>query len=87
MTIQEAIKTGKPFRRTGNEYWHHSAPLASFVEVDIIAEDWEVKREPREFTVYKQGDNWMVTDMVGAIEYRGERPTNFIRVREVLDEG
>lgn len=71
MTIQEAIKSGKPFRRPNswdgwldisrnfsNQGWFYSAESLSghaekwkkfdLTANDITADDWEIKREPRE---------------------------------------
>ena len=56
MTIQDAIKSGKPFRRTGwgnKDYWMEVrdgwfSPIGSSQHAyinpkDILATDWEVK--------------------------------------------
>ena len=57
MTIQEAIKSGKPFRRKGYDYWFFDGiggirygqnakdrnELARLLTVEILATDWEVK--------------------------------------------
>ena len=56
MTIQEAIKSGKPFRRRNEEwrlpingkYWKDT-PIKAVLNVtaeDLLADDWVVKSEP-----------------------------------------
>jgi len=62
MTIQEAIKSGKPFRRKaiGEVWWIHSpdhSVLTAFEGIqeycpdmqDILADDWEIKPDPVTF--------------------------------------
>lgn len=59
MTIQEAIKSGKPFKRAGDLGWMIEKPDGvfyiengrerSFYSTDILATDWEVKFEPITF--------------------------------------
>lgn len=57
MNIIKAIKSGKPFRRKGCELWYISEGYAfywinsndkkyitAFSPLEIIAEDWEVKK-------------------------------------------
>ena len=55
MTLQEAIKTGKPFRRKGWNYWlvldvanyitrAGTYLNAEFKAEDILADDWEIKK-------------------------------------------
>ena len=112
MTIQEAIKSGRPFRRKGwthachfvvrnkdgysnGELWEYNSETKQLLAVtslkyvgDIIATDWEVKREPREW--------WFLADTGGAIlgmqtfpPVKLEDPTyprsgEYVHVREVL---
>jgi hypothetical protein len=51
MTIIEAIKSGKPFRRKGEERWvngtdsNGGGSFATCYE-DILADDWEIKCGP-----------------------------------------
>ena len=57
MTIQKAIKSGKPFRRTGQWWWfkiksngdiqtNEKYPITLPANIqDILADDWEVKDE------------------------------------------
>lgn len=57
MTIQEAIKSELPYRRRGweTESWlpaNRSLISTMYSIEDILADDWEVKREPREFRLY-----------------------------------
>lgn len=45
MTIQESLKTGKPFKRKSDEKWipANSRSLTLTTD-DLLAEDWEVDR-------------------------------------------
>lgn len=55
MTIQEAIKSGKPFRRPGRKFWCIIPTFDLCVQIDgegtvvvlgkhdLLATDWEVK--------------------------------------------
>lgn len=64
MTIQEAIKSGKPFKRKGWRNWYKFSGGAScrqfeldgaeaFISFDnFVADDWEVKQEPVTFEAY-----------------------------------
>lgn len=61
MTIQKAIKSGKPFRRRGDYFWtialgerenikrglptYIGAQLRAFRVRDILADDWEIKED------------------------------------------
>ena len=47
MNIIEAAKTGLPFRRLGDTMFYSSPVCAA---EDILADDWEVERKPREIT-------------------------------------
>jgi hypothetical protein len=59
LTIQEAIKSGKPFRRPhwSNEKCfftvNHIANSTLLSLEDILADDWEVKREPRKYYLHR----------------------------------
>lgn len=61
MTIIEAIKSGKPFRRKGEKNWYGNSPDAAkmfHIEsmnvfchyASIIADDWEVEEKKIEIT-------------------------------------
>ncbi len=46
MTLIEAIKSGRPFRREedGAEYgWNYPSQAYSYSTDDILADDWEIK--------------------------------------------
>jgi hypothetical protein len=43
MTIQEAIKTGKPIKQINDKYWINKPVIYGFLGSEIIAEDWEVR--------------------------------------------
>lgn len=94
MTIQEAIESGKPFRRPGAQTWVRETALGTFVDGEfgwcpdrrvILADDWEIKEEPREFWVYVKQVRTGVSDY----EFRlyQTRMVGFkeIKVREVTD--
>jgi hypothetical protein len=99
MTIQEAIKSGKPFRRKGwPTFWEYdlSRDWITYEKTsdqppirlrDILADDWEVKHEPRE---------WLIVGVMTALDGRTSlvvdgpdlsNESRKIRVREVLVEG
>ncbi len=50
MTIQEAIKSGKPFRRPQHseyvQFLHVPGPIRLSSLEDLLATDWETKPEP-----------------------------------------
>lgn len=62
MTIQEAIESGVPFRRRGHNtqfmfardglfFWEWRGTTYMLSPEDVLAKDWEVRREPREFLI------------------------------------
>ena len=89
MTLQEAIKSGKPFRRLGIKYWITDVNITTISNADILAEDWELKKEVREFTLYKREEDGQIyaTDRRGSIvTYFGQQPPIFVaHVREIID--
>lgn len=91
MTIQEAIKSGKPFKRKNwyKQNWYNfqdhqlilmrTGEAVSFAGDDIIAEDWEIKEEPkgpREWTIFIK-DGQIVSSFAG--------PAEKIKVKEVIE--
>jgi len=49
MTIQEAIKSEKRFKRSGADDWcvqKDSEGIYMFTEDDLLADDWEIKKDP-----------------------------------------
>ena len=47
MNIQEAIKSGKKYRRIGEKQWYETAPDFShyaFSTRDVLSDDWEIQR-------------------------------------------
>ena len=92
MTIQEAIKSGKPFRRKDDaEYlsWSGfgSATHLSLSIESIIADDWEIKQEPREMYLAKgKGgllQSWYELDIGRLADLKPG--IDFIKVREVIE--
>jgi hypothetical protein len=99
MTIQEAIRSGKRFRRPKTGWWCESLSEGAFCALmlttqhgplslkvsDILADDWEIEREPREWTVHLHlsyiGNN---TLYVCSLKQCANHLFETIRVREVL---
>lgn len=52
MTLQEALESGRRFKRTGDNFYNYSTDC--FQATDILATDWELeplkKREKREIS-------------------------------------
>jgi hypothetical protein len=47
MKIQEAIKSGKRFRRKGWEFWYPTIiAITKLCDDDLLAEDWEIEIIP-----------------------------------------
>lgn len=100
MTIQEAIRSGKPFRRKNWHAWfilkndafvgadELPYPLKTLPLIqDILADDWEVKREPREWLIVgiHTTDEWRELPILEGPEINPERDRKKIRVREVIE--
>lgn len=50
MTIQEAIKTGRKFKRAGEDrWWTRAFDVWCFKEEQLLATDWVVETEVLEF--------------------------------------
>ena len=89
MTLCEALKTGLPFRRKGWTDWANpKVQVHSVLRDDAIAEDWEVKSEPREFYI---AISFSESRGLLGVSYNGSFPTiglgrsyEVVRVREVL---
>lgn len=86
MTLKEAIESGKPFRRLENAAlksggWIYPEQQTHFSKYEIVATDWEVKREPREWLI-------PIDRKTGAPVANGSFvPSGYydtVRVREVL---
>lgn len=67
MNYLEAIKSGKPYRRKEwvSLKWHPSFDLGnnmlttiSMPLEDLIADDWEVKKEPQEWWAINTGEGY-----------------------------
>ena len=53
MNIQEAIKSGKPFKRTGDKVYYLSRTVTdckTFYYEDILADDWEIETVKKELS-------------------------------------
>lgn len=69
MTIIEAIKSGKGFKRPGDVEWHPNGPNAAkrfHIETcilsknycDVVADDWEVEEKKIEITARRIREIW-----------------------------
>lgn len=90
MTIQEAIKSGKMFWR--KKFGHQRAynPGFSYYEFhvdELLADDWEIKREPREVDVFiKDGEIHHCFPADSIPSYFGcDKGLARYRFREVID--
>lgn len=45
MTLQEAIKSGKPFKRRNWPHYRANTDQIALRNVDILADDWEIEEE------------------------------------------
>lgn len=89
MTIQEAISSGKKYRRKGEEYWINRS-VTGFPIADILADDWEIEREQREvFLVLDQQTNRLIERNFLTLEdakmYYHEETFKAIKFREVIE--
>lgn len=95
MNYLEAIRSGKPYRRRiwdRGVYYVQTQGLMDVEHVktcDVLAEDWEVKEEPREWWIaelwpYHRDSNGVVriTRDKACVQ---QNPEGWVRVREVLD--
>lgn len=63
-----------------------AARFANFTMDDIVADDWEVKREPREWEMYLNEANGTIFMRARYWELQSvENPVKRIKVREVLE--
>jgi hypothetical protein len=46
MTLQDAINSGKPYKRKRNKVWIDPDNDSSFAMRDVLASDWEIKNDP-----------------------------------------
>ncbi len=58
MTLQEALRSGKPFRKKGTLEWKTLNCRLCYSINEVLADDWEVKQEPRE--------KWIILTTQGA---------------------
>lgn len=93
MNLIEAVKTGLPLKRPGWTWvTRESQSGLSVTWEQILADDWEVKREPREWWLIKQDEvtgsfmgEPVVSRSLVAVE-NASKEMGGIRVREVLDD-
>lgn len=89
MNFLEAFKTGLPMRRRhfASGWINPAGSLDGLTKQDILAIDWEVKKEPREWVIFKQDGQLKFIEATESflIEYRGAKPTDVVRVREVIE--
>lgn len=60
MKLNEAIQTGKPFKRLGDTLWKPplNGKASQFTYQDILADDYEVRNEKVEVNYLKVHDAW-----------------------------
>jgi len=84
MNIQEAIKSGKRYRRKGEKSWYDTAPdftHYAFSTQDVLSDDWEV--EPATVTITLEQFNATVTTVADKLY----RPTGWpIHINDFLGE-
>ncbi len=86
LTLSEALATGLPFRRQDRHYeWIEPVQAIgrSVVISDVTQPIWEVKREPREWTLYYStmfGEWKLKPDNVSLVD-----AVEQIKVREVIE--
>ena len=92
MTIQEAIKSGKKFKRKYMDYWITEDPKQiAFSCSDILADDWEIEREPEEVWLVKHDSGYFYEHFF-SIEREARNSTvaqnsraGVIKFREVIE--
>jgi len=91
MNLIEALKSGKPFRRSNRNGYLSVGSLQSFLynvaeEVFydyVTADDWVIKQEPREWTVMVSPDGGLISV---AADQKHAFNWSKIRVREILED-
>lgn len=53
MTLQDAIKSGKRFKRTLYEYYIHRTDTIGFTVTEVLADDWEIEEVKLTFTQHE----------------------------------
>jgi hypothetical protein len=53
MNLIDVLKSGKRFRREGEEFWLDATQDWSFSLESVLADDWEVEGIPKKITVSK----------------------------------
>lgn len=90
MTIQEAIRSGKRYRRGIDGMWTDANKVRLLTLGDILADDWEIEREPREvFLICDQQDNRFRAITFLTLEdakmYYPENHFQAVKFREVIE--
>ncbi len=85
LTLSEALATGLPFRTKMFEHWITPEPEASygFTGKELTEPIWEVRPEPREWTLYysHMTKSWIVKPDDVELQGLSEQ----VKVREVID--
>jgi len=70
MNIQDAIKSNKPFKRKGLDDLNYiTMPAIYRYSMDeILADDWELKQEPRKVTLYQYLYEYSCKKMLMSLE-------------------
>lgn len=82
LTLKEAIESGRAFKRADEPFWlqfnHITDAFISWRTADVLANDFELKIEPREWEV------WVSYDGLN-ISTSPHEDRKKIRVREILE--
>lgn len=85
MNIIEAVKSGKSFRRKGFPGWKTDAIQMKFNDRDILADDWEIQKEPLEITACRDCMNSGFTNIMFSDGYCQAHKHTPIKLREVIE--
>jgi hypothetical protein len=89
MRLDEALRSGKKFRRAGEKLWHPAWQNGIYPfkwgNDSVLADDWEIEREPREFILhpFNNDDRDYYICQPRCPQVDGEK--KHVRVREVLE--
>lgn len=86
MTIQEAIRSERKYKRESWDFWHDAKSPFAYNTEDILADDWEIEREPREIWVYENenGEIYSLSETKpNSIDQRYS--AKIIKFREVIE--
>lgn len=93
MTIQEAIKSGKRYRRKCWLIWHDHEDLNNYSKENILADDWEIeveiKRKPIDVWLFVENNKvvgrWAFSEKEHCEEDNAGRYGKAAKFREVIE--